>query len=103
MPHRQGASEIVLFMAGQARERCREWEHPVTAEEGDIQSLIFDNLFNDGDRTELALLYVALHDQRINDSREYRDNRAEFDRRWTASFSATKDRFDSQRTKNSNN
>lgn len=96
------ASDAAVFILSQGRERRLEWDHPITGEEGDIQSLINDNLFNDGDQAELAALCAALQDQRIKDSREYHDNRAEFDRKWTASFCERKAWFDRQFRKATN-
>lgn len=83
MPRKNDAEQLP-FMVNQHRERLRDWDHSVTAEEADIQSLIFDNLFDDGEKAELAVLYVALQDQRLSDNRQYHNNRAEFDRRQAA-------------------
>ena len=84
----------LIFVLSQGRARALEWDHPCTQQESDLQSLIFDNLFQGGDTAELAALTDALEDQRQSDSNWHRNDRADFYRAWTINCTETKRYFD---------
>src|SRR5262249_45790511 len=78
MPRKRVQDPFLIVVLTEGRVRCAEWDHPVTAEESDILSLIHANLLSDDDKSELAMLYTALEDQRKTDNHEYHNNREPF-------------------------
>jgi hypothetical protein len=81
MRHKVDHEAFLIFILQEHRTRLCEWDHPVTADESDLLSLVYNNLLSNGSRQELIALSSALEDQRKADNHEYHNNREAFERK----------------------